>query len=380
MASFSVPTLTSFLLFRPSLAPSQLCPLYSVFILLWTISFCKTWRREEAKLAFRWNVEDFEQTERERREFKGPKVKGFYSAEGHFIPVSADDKLAAAAPTVKRMTMAERRRRTCVSFGVILPLVFVVIVGVIGVLAYRSFLQLALFSSKHLHVSKLPLSFDFSESQTSSFPKLWASSDGEHVQLPASFAVTMGSVLGGICNSLFITVTNAVYAKVAKKLNDWENHRTETDHVDALIVKTFAFQFVNSYISLFYIAFLKMGQVNVLGITGLVDVEYCHDLAHYLRLPEDIKKQNAGLNPYCMAELSTLLTSLVITSQIIAKVSEFVLPKFSAWMRIADEERSMRRAGKVVFPLTFYEKQTKLEPFEGVFDEYNRLILQLGCA
>lgn len=36
-----------------------------------------------------------------------------------------------------------------------------------------------------------------------------------------------------------------------------ENHRTQSDHENALIMKTYAFQFINSFNSLFYIAFLK---------------------------------------------------------------------------------------------------------------------------
>ena len=36
-----------------------------------------------------------------------------------------------------------------------------------------------------------------------------------------------------------------------------ENHRTDTEYEDNLIAKTFMFQFVNSYASLIYIAFIK---------------------------------------------------------------------------------------------------------------------------
>ena len=42
---------------------------------MWINGFCKTWRREEARLAYRWNVEDFEETERPRPEFEGPKAR-----------------------------------------------------------------------------------------------------------------------------------------------------------------------------------------------------------------------------------------------------------------------------------------------------------------
>ncbi len=36
-----------------------------------------------------------------------------------------------------------------------------------------------------------------------------------------------------------------------------EMHRTQTEYEDALIVKSFLFQFVNFYSSIFYIAFFK---------------------------------------------------------------------------------------------------------------------------
>jgi hypothetical protein len=42
-----------------------------------------------------------------------------------------------------------------------------------------------------------------------------------------------------------------------------ENHRTQTSHDDALIVKLFAFQFVNSYASLYYIAFFRGVSIQV---------------------------------------------------------------------------------------------------------------------
>jgi hypothetical protein len=40
-------------------------------------------------------------------------------------------------------------------------------------------------------------------------------------------------------------------------LNNRENYRTDTDYEDALIVKKFTFDFFNSYLCLFYIAFVK---------------------------------------------------------------------------------------------------------------------------
>ena len=359
-------------------ADNPLCPLYSVFILLWVANFCKTWRREEARLAFRWNVEDFESTERERTNFRGEEglAKGFYSPEGYFIAIDKDDKLSHVAPTTKVFLPSERRRRTLMNYvTAILPIVLGVVFAVFGLLAYRSFLQLSLYTAKRVSISSV-IELD----DAGQVPKLVREQLHriETIQVPSSVAVTFGSILGGICNSIFILISNALYARIARRLNDWENHRTETEYTDALVIKTFAFQFVNSYASLFYIAFIKAAELNVLGFTGLVEEEYCHDLSNYLALPEQIKRENGGLNPHCMGELSTQLVALVVTMQLIAKGIEFVQPKLSAWYRNYEEERVIHRRGVQVPQLSFYEEQIKLEPFEGVFDEYNRLIIQIG--
>lgn len=50
---------------------------------------------------------------------------------------------------------------------------------------------------------------------------------------------------------------NFVYSDIAITLTERENHRTETEFEDSLIAKLFAFQFVNSYASFFYVAFIK---------------------------------------------------------------------------------------------------------------------------
>lgn len=48
-----------------------------------------------------------------------------------------------------------------------------------------------------------------------------------------------------------------------------ENHRTQTSYEDALIIKLFGFQFVNSYTSLFYIAFFRQVQCCVRSLCWL---------------------------------------------------------------------------------------------------------------
>lgn len=354
-------------------ADNPLTPFYSIFMMLWLPWFCKTWRREEARLAFKWNVEDFEEAERERPQFRGPPARGFYSAGGHFIDVDEEDRLGSAAPLIKKFTPEERQSRVAFSYGVIMPIVVVVMIGVVALLAYRSFLQISLSTAQHIALGPLA-ELDF-EPNASALPAIDSDDVGTaHVHLAPSYAVTIGSVIGAGIYSVWISATNYIYSLVAVRLNDWENHRTQTEYEDALIIKTFCFQFINSYISLFYIAFLKASQVGLLpGMS-----EFCHDVSHFDYSPEHIKADHSGTNPFCMAELSTMLTSLVVFSQLIAKVTEYVLPKVYAIVRRMSEEYGMRRRGGKVTSMSTYEEQVVLEPHEGCFSEYLFLVTQLG--
>jgi hypothetical protein len=81
------------------------------------------------------------------------------------------------------------------------------------------------------------------------------------------------SSVASLVNAFQIQFMNIVYGQLAVWLTDRENHRcvqprcvcstpilinrTDTHYEDSLIAKLFAFQFVNSYASFFYVAFIK---------------------------------------------------------------------------------------------------------------------------
>jgi len=67
-----------------------------------------------------------------------------------------------------------------------------------------------------------------------------------------------------------IQVLATVYKKAAHLLTEWKNHPTDTKFEDALIIKSFVFSFCNCYGTLFYIAFIKRGEV-ILGQYQLCD-------------------------------------------------------------------------------------------------------------
>jgi membrane protein YdbS with pleckstrin-like domain len=59
-----------------------------------------------------------------------------------------------------------------------------------------------------------------------------------------------------IVYAIVITILGAVYKIVALVLVNWENHKYKESWEESLISKSFAFLFVNSYISLFTKAFV----------------------------------------------------------------------------------------------------------------------------
>ena len=108
-----------------------------------------------------------------------------------------------------------------------------------SVCTYRSSVQMRLFYMRHFELPPVPLvshgqpiELDVGEEIDPSF---WQ-----------SYAPSIGSGIGGGLNAAFIVLMNSVYASLAGRLNEWENHRTETEYQDALIIKTFVFQFINS--------------------------------------------------------------------------------------------------------------------------------------
>ena len=121
--------------------------------------------------------------------------------------------------------------------------------------------------------------------------------------------VNLGGVIASVMNALQIQVFNAIYGELAIICNNYENHRTDTQYEDALISKTFVFQFVNSYASLFYVAFVK----------------------------PFIPEYDACLGD-CMMELSTTLGTIFLMSLTVGNITKVVLPALTSRMKLKSLE------------------------------------------
>uniref|UniRef100_A0A182UDN0 Anoctamin n=1 Tax=Anopheles melas TaxID=34690 RepID=A0A182UDN0_9DIPT len=223
--------------------------IFSLFNVAWASLYLEAWRRYSVELAFRWGTLSTppELLEPPRPLYKGPLEES--SVTGRLEPKEA--------PAWQR-----RAFRYLVSFpiiGLCLVLVFVVM-----------FLMLRL-------------------------------QDWWDAKLPEQGVFSCLSVIPKVLLAGAITLMDEAYYKLAVWLNDKENYRLQSKYENHLIAKVALFQFVNSFLSLFYIAF-------------------------YLRDQDKLKEQLAGL---------------LISRQIIGNLRE------SAWPYLVEQWRLAKLSFKM---------------------------------
>ncbi|SPP90034.1 anoctamin-8 isoform X8 [Drosophila guanche] len=217
--------------------------LFSLFNVAWASLYLEAWKRYSVELAFRWGTLSTppELLEPPRPLYKGPLEEN--NVTGRLEPKES--------PAWQR-----RAFRYLVSFPIIgccLCMVFAVM-----------FLMLR-------------------------FQDWWDS------KLPEDSVLCCLSVIPKVLLAGAITLMDEAYFKLAVWLNDKENYRLQSKYENHLIAKVALFQFVNSFLSLFYIAF-------------------------YLRDEEKLKEQLAGL---------------LISRQIIGNLRESALPYFVEQYKLA---------------------------------------------
>ncbi|CAM9682989.1 unnamed protein product, partial [Phaeothamnion confervicola] len=178
-----------------------LIPYMCIFVSFWSVLLLEYWKRREGTIAMEWGMANFETTERDRPQFKGTTMVSFIDGS-----------------QVTYYPPEERGRKRILANVVIFTLIVVVIAFVASIFAL-----------------KIYLTYDISN----------------------TFFNDTGSYIGSILNSIQILILNWIYKHVAIYLTNKENHRSDTDYEDSLIAKLFLFQFVNSYASLFYVAFIQ---------------------------------------------------------------------------------------------------------------------------
>lgn len=180
---------------------AETVPYFAGFMALWSALFLEHWKRTEITAAMEWGTVGFEDEEQERPNFEG---------ETELSAVNGRPE--------KYFSGWERWKRNFLNQNVIFALTLLVIA------------ELAIIFTIEEQIALVDVSITQAE---------------------------LAMIISALMVAVGIIFFNYLFGHIALQLNDYENHRTDTEFEDALISKTFSFQFVNSYACLFYIAFFK---------------------------------------------------------------------------------------------------------------------------
>ncbi|XP_023320321.1 anoctamin-8 isoform X1 [Eurytemora carolleeae] len=216
--------------------------LFSFFNVIWATIYLATWKRRSAELAYKWGTID-------NRDELLTEPRPLYKGEERISEI-----------TGKPEPYHPAWKRNCFRYFVTVPVI--------------SFSLLLVFFSVFLML-------EFQE---------WMDRLIDEHEL-----ISVLRYLPKILLAIVIPLLDSIYNSVAIWLNEQENYKTEESYENHLIIKKTMFQFVNSFLALFYTAF------------------YLQD----------------------MDKLKELLAALLITRQVVGNLKESILPYATKQIKLA---------------------------------------------
>ncbi len=170
-------------------------PFYCLFMALWAVYFYESWKRRQNLLSWEWGVFKFDKVARERLEYRGDR---------HLDPDTG----------LVEVTYPEWKRKLkfLVSFPLLTTLMGAVVVFIVAMLQFQ---------------------------------RVYSFSCGG--------VAGCQSYVASLATAVFVLVMNIIYKKVSVVLTDWENYRLASEHDNTLTVRTFVFQFANSFAALVHL-------------------------------------------------------------------------------------------------------------------------------
>ncbi|GLD94885.1 hypothetical protein PINS_up003510 [Pythium insidiosum] len=263
--------------------------IYSLFITSWTTAFLKFWKRRESALRSRWGatVLNAPELEQERPDFTG---------ERKFDDI--EERYYTHFSSLKRM-----QRYLWTSFVTLVVLVVI----------YR--LMFFYFHAEEWAAEAIT-------------PENGWKGYSQYVALAPS-----------ITYSVVVLLLDMKYLEFATYLTKYENHRTDADFSNALVLKLASFYFVNNFGSLVYLAFWARN----------------------------------------MEQLQQTLSSLLITRQLIGNLQEQLIPYFTATSSLKTQAGKIAKEEHVSEAvLDKVDAELLFPTYEGTFDDYLELFVQFG--
>ena len=279
-------------------------PVFAAVMLFWGTAFSELWHRRSRWYAFLWHVENVEATEFERPYHLHWKWLKFF-----------------------------RKSRYGLRYALFIPSLVITLFFCSMVFASVYFVNvISIFSFPYCVPAEPILTANGTTNMTTTTTTTTTSttissseSGKETLSTEDALICTSFDIVRVVINSISIMILDFLYNQIVYFLTDIESHATQTEYNDALIVKLFAFRFVNSYSILFYVAFAVAPQL----------VVYPSDVVGSLSPEQKQVLYGCNGNSNCMALLTKQLLGCLVTKPLVRSFLDIIIPRVFFLLRLA---------------------------------------------
>uniref|UniRef100_A0A4W3IS59 Anoctamin n=1 Tax=Callorhinchus milii TaxID=7868 RepID=A0A4W3IS59_CALMI len=298
---------------------------FSIFMAVWATVFLACWKRRQMRLTYKWDLTVLEEEEEHPRPEYETKLLQKKLLNEKQNEDADNDKL----------TWKDRVPGYLGNFVSILFMIGLTFSAVFGVIIYRISVEAAM-----------------------------ALSTNENTKSNIRVTVTTTAV---IINLLVILILDEIYGAVATWLTEMEVPKTEKIFEERLILKAFLLKFVNSYASIFYVAFFKG---RFAGRPG-----------QYVYVFNNFRMEECAPGG-CLMELCIQLSIIMLGKQLIQNnLFEIGVPRMKKLYRKLKDKRAEPEELTNSTPTRQaqqWDQDYKLEPYTGLTPEYMEMIIQFG--
>ncbi len=213
-------------------------PYFSVVLMIWSFFVMVTWRKRQNFLAHRWGTMNYKQEETTRPQFRG-----------EYKQCEITKEMIVHYPSWKRWL------KYCISIPLTVAFTVVSLIGFLIVHANRD-LALARYFSEEDKSSIYD--FNWSLAAIGEIEAIGAVTLSKENLRDFHFWYTVGAMPCAL--GLSLPLLNFILMQISRRLNDFENYKTESQYQNALIVKVIAFRFVTYFSALYYYAYIAIGK------------------------------------------------------------------------------------------------------------------------
>ncbi|GFG34765.1 hypothetical protein Cfor_04644 [Coptotermes formosanus] len=298
---------------------SESIPFFCVFNVFWVTIFLEVWKRKCSELAFTWGTIGMTSLDEPRPNYHG--VMGIDEVTGRHQP------------------QFPRWRTNVRLYCVSLPIVLLCMIGAFFVMLASFWAEEKLISMK------------------------------KQQGLEASGLLIL---LPSVMYSATVFIMNSYYRKLATWLTEWENHRTQSQFDRHRVTKLVLFEFVNNFVSLFYIAFY------------IQDMEMLkNQLAVMLIIFQAINHFQEAILPLLIRYYGKRVTKALKFNSVLGKKEggESDYKKKKSTLNHSPESKMVDGIAELEHDDPRIEqanREGEMENYEGTYDDYLEMFIQFG--